>query len=141
MSERGGILGWFRDAPKVVVLNQAGEALAYYLVSQQITPAQLEEALRAGHPVLQDALAQAPENEMALARRIAGQFARAITPEDYPQILQALAGHPECAAHARLLYRPDVYWTYFVPAVEVAKQWLIHGPLATGSPEAVPPPD
>lgn len=125
-----GIATRVKAIPKEAILRQAGEALAYWIMEQGLSVEGLEAKLLAGEPVLLDALATVPADQAAQIRQMAAPFVAQLATPDYPKVLQALADHPECQAHAQLIYR-RYYHSHFVPAMEEAKRWMI-----TGSPGA-----
>lgn len=112
------------NAAKVAVLNQAGTALHDWLMAEALSADQLRALLDAGVPVLTDALQRLPPEAVGTARRLAGGVLARITPDDYPVVLQQLAGYPETAAHAHLLAEPLYYHRDFVPAMTAARAWL-----------------
>lgn len=111
------------NATKAMVLAQAAQALGEWLDRAGWTPETLDAALQAGQPVLEEAWATIPWDEVQrLAPRLK-PLAAQLTLDDYPAILQALAGVPRWQPFAELLYYH--HYAAFEAGVERLRQLFL----------------
>lgn len=118
---------------KETALRKAAQAMASWFAENQIQAPALAARLRAGEPVLDNALNAIPKDQIGGVRAMVAPIIRSFTDDDYAKILTYLweykADYAPCAEIAVLLKQPDFFWSYYQPAMEKVKTWL-----ATGSP-------
>lgn len=115
---------------KETILKNAAKAMASWFVENGITAADLEQQIRSGAPVLDNAMRAVPKEKIGGVRAMVAPVIQQFTHDDYARILTYLWEFEPCQDHALLLRQPDMFWHHFQPAMEKVKTWL-----ATGSPQ------
>lgn len=111
------------------ILKNAAKAMAQWIVQTQTSADDLAQRLNQGEPVLDDALATIPRDQIGGVRAMVAPLIKTFNQDDYAKVLDYLWEYESARAHAILLKQSDMFWHHFYPAMEKVKVWL-----ATGSP-------
>ena len=123
---RAGQIG--QQAGKAILLKQAAGALGSWLDRAGWTVDSLDEALRNNQPILQEAWQTIPIEGLQRLQQLRDAvvpIAQALTPDDYPVLLQDLAENPAWQAYAELLY--NYHYAAFEQSMNQLRQWFING--------------
>lgn len=111
---------------KEALLKNAATAMAHWLQDKQVNVATLDQRLRANEPILDEALASIPKEQLGGIRLMARPFLKGLTEADYAKVLTYLWEFPAAREHALLLHQ-KYFHSHWIPAMQRVQQWLLTG--------------